>query len=178
MNTLFCEKTNDLEKYCLLLRELYYHIDSHPNHEYIKITPRGYSVDIRYVLDYKDFEQIFELTTLYPYSREVPNRIRFMKNNDRWPIHKDKNLGLPAQKSLIFPLINCNKKTVTTWHELIVGNVEEKSNAFFVTNPYLTKILHEESFIEDTPIIIRVDQWHSADNHSKKERVIAGLFID
>lgn len=178
MNNLFCEKQKNLEEYCPLLRKLYYHIESNHECEFIRITHRGYSVDIRYVLDYKEFNQIFELTYLYPYSREVPNRIRFMINNDRWPIHKDKNLGLPAQKSLIFPLINCNEKTVTTWHELIIGDIYEKSNAIFVKEPYLTKIIHQESFIDNTPIIINVSEWHSADNYSNEKRVMAGLFID
>ena len=168
----------DFKDICLLLKDMFFYVQNDKD-KFIKQTPRGFSVDINYTLKFEKFKPIFNISKYWPSSIKE-KRLRFMINNNIWDPHKDKVLNRLVNRAIIFPIINCDNLTTTTWYNLKKGKLIEKSNAFFLDSSfnYELEILHEECLLQNTPVSIDVNTLHGVKNNSKKPRVVVGWYYD
>ena len=150
-------------------------------HPYIKRTPRGVTIDIKYTLLFEKLKPLYNLVEMYP-TKLKERKLRYMElKHAKWPLHMDRVLGQPIKQAIIFPLINCDENTVTKWYELTEGEItDEKSNAYFINEnkPFKTKKLYETSFRNHEPVKIRVDVLHNVETKLKnKTRLITGWYV-
>lgn len=73
-----------------------------------------------------------------------------------------------------FPLINCNKDTVTSWYRLISGSPQVKDYLSRGDNCKF-ELIESTCLYDNQPNIIRTEQWHNVLNKSNKMRVIANI---
>jgi len=162
------------------LRELYFHIQKNLDDDLIQQKVIGFSVDINYVKKYKQFKSLFNIEKQFPHKHK---RLRFLVNSgskENKLIHIDKVNGKQAYAAIIFPLINANTKTITSWYKLKKGELEESSNAIWIddSKPHKLESVCKTSFLDNVPVLCRVNQLHNANNPTNKVRVMVAWFIE
>jgi hypothetical protein len=178
---MYYQTVNDpaLNKFFNLFRSLYTDLCANTHHNLVyQKSENRLSCDIDYVLENPKFQSIYELTTLYKLKN--PCRLRFMRNPSTYSLHRDRFEGKLVEKSLIFPLINCNSQTITSWYKIHKGELEHRSNAEFLdyTKPYIIEKLCETYLIDNQPTIINTQVFHQATNLSGSVRLIVGVYIN
>ncbi len=164
------------------LREMYFHIQKNLDDNLIRQTSRGFSIDINYVKKYKQFKSLFNIEKQFSHKHK---RLRFHVNStiskESWKnIHIDKVDGEQAYASIIFPLINANNKTITSWYNLKKGKLKEASNAIGIDKsiPYEVESVYNTSFLDNVPVLCRVNQLHNVSNQTNKDRIVVAWFIE
>jgi hypothetical protein len=93
-------------------------------------------------------------------------------NNDRFGIHKDTGDGYNPSAAINWPLINCNKNSVTKWYKIINGEPIITQNYIYADHCEVEEV-QSTSLMDNNPMLFRIDVFHSMDNKSNKKRVLA-----